>query len=223
MQLLLTSEPAVAISALRTRITAELEASKQVLWVVSGGSNITASIAVMAGLPVPLRRQLTLLLSDERYGEVGHTDSNYQQFMQQGFGSQDARFIPTLRPGLSLESTVAAYAETTQVEFAKADIIISQLGIGTDGHIAGALPGSPAISSQEWVVGYDSPPYKRITMTFPALRHINADYSLVYGSNKRPALERLAQLELEPGEQPAQILKQLPEAYVYNDQLGDPL
>lgn len=222
MQLLLAPDTTVAISALQQRLVTELQAGKHVLWLVSGGSNINATVAVMPQIPVELRDHLTLMLSDERYGAVGHADSNYQQFLDKGFNPGPARFIPTLQSDMSLEATAAAYSETVQAEFAKADIIISQLGIGADGHIAGALPGTVATTSDAWVVGYDSPPYQRITLTFPALKLIDVDYSLVYGPDKQAALTQLQSANLPLAQQPAQILKLLPEAYVYNDQLGDP-
>ena len=221
MQLLLTPDASVAASALQGRLIAELQANHRVVWLVSGGSNIDASVQIMPTIPAKLRPQLTVMLSDERYGPVGHPDSNYQQFVSKGFDVSQVRFIPTLQPGLSLDDTAAAYAGVIQAEFASADIIISQLGIGADGHIAGALPGTVATTSDAWVVGYKSDPYQRITLTFPALRQIQADYSLVYGGDKRTALQGLLRTDMSLSVQPAQILQQLPEAYVYNDQLGD--
>lgn len=221
MRFFLTPDTSIGLTALQSRLTTELQSGKQVLWLVSGGSNIAASVAIMPLLPVDLLDHLTLMLSDERYGPIGHADSNYQQFLEQGFDSGNARFIPTLQNDLSLTATAVAYAEVVQTEFTKADIIIGQLGIGVDGHIAGALPGTIATSGETWVVGYQSNPYQRITMTFPALKQIDADYSLVYGVDKRAVLERLAQQNVALDEQPAQILKQLTEAYIYNDQLGD--
>ncbi len=220
MQLLLTSDTSVAIAALQQRLITELEAGRHVLWLVSGGSNITASVQIMPAISTALRARLTVMLSDERYGPVGHPDSNYQQFLDKGFDGDPAVFIPTLQAGLSLDKTADAYAEVVKTEFSRADIIISQLGVGSDGHIAGALPGTIATTASALVVGYSSNPYQRVTLTFPALQQIDADYSLVYGDDKRPALTRLQDSDLSLTEQPAQILKKLSEAYIYNDQLG---
>jgi len=221
MQFYRTSDTSKAISDLQSRLISELQAGKHVLWMVSGGSNITASVAVMAGISGDLQTNLTIMFSDERYGPVGHADSNYQQMLDAGFLVNGAQFLPVLQEGMSRDETVAAYADLIKLEFDRADIIISQLGIGADGHIAGALPGTIATTSEEWVIGYESPPYQRITMTFPALRQITADYSLVFGDDKANALTQLQNEDLELSEQPAQILKELSEAYVYNDQIGD--
>jgi hypothetical protein len=48
---------------------------------------------------------------------------------------------------------------------------------------------------------------------------VTVAYLLAYGEDKRPALENL-KTELPPNQQPAQILKDIAEAYVYNDQVG---
>ncbi len=221
MQLLLTPDTSVAIAALQQRLSFELEAGRKVLWLVSGGSNIDASVKIMPAIMPALRPKLTIMLSDERYGPIGHADSNYQQFLDKGFACEPAIFIPTLQPGLTLDETANAYAKVVAAEFAQADIIISQLGIGADGHIAGALPGTPATLSEDLVSGYKSDPYERITLTFSALSQINVNYSLVYGADKQTALLNLRDRQLPLTEQPAQILKQLPDAYVYNDQVGD--
>jgi 6-phosphogluconolactonase/glucosamine-6-phosphate isomerase/deaminase len=54
-------------------------------------------------------------------------------------------------------------------------------------------------------------------LTFPALRHITAAYAFAFGNTKQQALSTLKDRSVPPREQPAQILKQLPEAYVYSD------
>ena len=224
MQFILTPDSATAISDLQARLITELTAGKKVLWLVSGGSNIDASVVVMANIEPALQSNLTIMLSDERYGLVAHPDSNFQQLQTKGFTVSGATLLPTLQPGLSLDETAAAYSIVIQQQFSKAEIIISQLGIGADGHIAGILPESLATNSPDaLVVGYQSDPFERITCTFRALQAIDANYSLVYGVDKKDALTRLQQTEVALADQPSQILKQLPEAYVYNDQVGDTL
>ena len=222
MQFILTPDSATAISDLQARLIDELTAGKKVLWLVSGGSNIDASVLIMAGIEPSLKTNLYIMLSDERYGPVGHADSNFQQLQDKGFNMKDATIIPTLQDNLSLDETAFAYAGIIQQYFSEADIVISQLGIGADGHIAGILPGSLAATTTDaLVIGYQSDPFQRITCTFRALQAIDANYSLVYGADKQNALTRLQQTDVALVEQPSQILKQLSEAYVYNDQIGD--
>lgn len=203
---------------LSRRLTQELRENKNVLWLVSGGSNIQSAVKVMAMIPVELQMQLTVLLVDERYGEIGHGDSNHQQLLDAGVNPGDAIFLNVLESGLSLDETIARYKSIAGQAFEEADTVIALMGIGADGHIAGILPNSHAsYESEKYVVGYQADPYTRVTLTFPALRRISAAYVFAYGESKIDALKKLKSEELTLEEQPAQILKDLPEAYVYND------
>lgn len=209
------------IKDLSVRIKAELKAGKKVLWLIGGGSNITASVEVMDTLPEDLTKLLVIFMTDERFGEVGHTHSNSKQLLDGGFQAKEAIFVPMLQPGFSMEETQERYAQALERAVDHADTVIAQSGIGTDGHIAGILPHSSAVKATGWVTGYEAPHYTRMTMTFDALRHIDTAYYMAFGADKADALTRLRDEAVPLDDQPAQILKELPEAYVYNDQIGD--
>lgn len=201
----------------------ELSAGKRVLWLVCGGSNIAAEAAIMQALPADLSENLTVTLTDERYGEIGHKDSNWQQLMEAGFDVKAGKAMPVLI-GTSLKQTVVNYAELARELTAGNDITIALFGIGGDGHIAGILPGSPAArEATALAAGYDSPPYTRLTLTFPALQHIDVAYAMAFGTAKQAALQRLQNEDLPLTEQPSQILKQLPEAALFSNQVGGKL
>lgn len=201
------------------RLIEELEASKNVLWLVPGGSNIPLSASVMRDIPDDLTKNLTVYLTDERYVEVGHPDSNSKQLEDAGFEHKQARVTYVLARGLSLEETAEQYALSIGAAFEAANIVIAQMGIGTDGHICGILPGSKAVDSDKLVVGYVTDTFTRITLTPKALeQYVDAAYAYAFGESKKEALANL--LTGKPlAEQPAQVLKKLPEAYVYNDQI----
>lgn len=207
--------------ALAKRLQTELKKNVPVLWLVCGGSNIPASVEVMKTLPDDATQNLAIMLTDERYGEVGHIHSNAKQLMDKGFASKQAIFVPALVPGHSLQETKIRYEEAVRRAFAHAKVIIAQFGIGADGHIAGILPHSPAAASTDWVAAYETDEHTRITLTFEALRHITAAYAFVFGEEKKPALLQLRDEALDLADEPSQILKELSEAYVYNDQLSD--
>jgi 6-phosphogluconolactonase/glucosamine-6-phosphate isomerase/deaminase len=207
------------IDALGARLKRELKSGKKVLWLVPGGSNIPAAARIMATLPDELTERLAILLTDERYGIPGHKDSNYKQLLAAGFDRKQAMFMPALVEGLNLQETARHYEELVERAFSRADTVIGQFGIGTDGHIAGILPHSPAASSGSLVAGYEAPPYVRLTLTLEALAQLSAAYAFVFGGDKLATLEKLQAEELPLQEQPAQILKHLPEAYIYSDQL----
>jgi 6-phosphogluconolactonase len=206
---------------LRDGLLKELQAGKRVLWLLSGGSNITLTAHIMRDIPKELSSNLTMYMSDERYGPVGHRDSNMQQLLAAGFEPKQATVIPVLRPHLSLEETRQQFEHTITGSFASNDTVIGQLGMGPDGHIAGILPHSPAVTASELVCTYQATEYTRITMTFPALAKLDAAYLYAFGDNKRAALQQLRDETMPPSEQPAQFLKTLPYAVVINDQIGD--
>ena len=222
MEFILTAGREKGVADLAARLTRELAAGKKVLWLVSGGSNVSAGEQVMAGISDELSQRLTIMLADERYGPSGHKDSNWAQLLQAGLDGKRARLLPILEADQTFEQAVDHYNELATRAFADNDSVIAQLGIGGDGHIAGILPGSLACQEQtKLAAGYEAPPLTRLTLTFPALQKISAAYVFAFGNTKRQALSQLRDEQLEPSQQPAQILKQLSEAFIYNDQVGE--
>lgn len=223
MKFILTTGWEDGVADLNQRIVSELAIGKNVLWLVSGGSNIKASVNIMSTIPSNLSRQLSVMLADERYGNVDHANSNWAQLMKAGFKLRKAQLLPVLVEGLNFEETTANYNKLAKWAFADADCVIAQLGIGDDGHIAGILPGSTAANEHtKLAVGYRSKKYDRLTLTFPALQKVTACYAFAFGNTKHQAITTLQSKQLHVAIQPAQILKQVPEAYLYNDQTGDP-
>jgi 6-phosphogluconolactonase/glucosamine-6-phosphate isomerase/deaminase len=222
MKYILTSGWDDGVADLTDRLVRELDGSKRVLWLVSGGSNVPASVSVMLNVPARLSRNLSISLIDERWGKPGHKDSNWQQLLQAGFDGKRASLLPVLRPGSAFKQSIKDFGDLIKRAFDENDIAIGQLGIGADGHIAGILPGSAAAQeSKDLAAGYEAPPLKRLTLTFPALRRLDSAYVFAFGGPKRQTLESLRTRKTGLSEQPAQILKELKEAYVYNDQVGE--
>jgi 6-phosphogluconolactonase/glucosamine-6-phosphate isomerase/deaminase len=222
MKFILTAGWDDGVADLTERLVRELAANRQVLWLTSGGSNLPASVQVMSNIPPNLQSRLTVMLADERYGAVGHDQSNWARLMAAGFQAETAKLLPVLQDGLSLEQTIDRYGQLAEQAFNDNQVVIAQLGIGEDGHIAGILPGSPAAAeTTALVAGYQAQSLTRLTLTFPALKRINTAYAFAFGNTKRQALAELQSQTTALDRQPAQILKQLPEAYVYNDQVGD--
>ncbi|MDB5169433.1 MAG: hypothetical protein JWO41_789 [Candidatus Saccharibacteria bacterium] len=222
MQLIKVPSSEPAITALSERLITELTAGHRVLWLVPGGSGITTIVKIMETIPTPLSNLLTITLSDERYGEPGHDDSNWQQLTAAGFEGKQATLLPVLISGATLEEVTAEFESLLAQAFSTNDIIIAQLGMGSDGHVSGILPGSPATTASGLAAGYVTEQFSRVTTTFHALEQANAAFVLAFGAEKLEALNNLLQ-DIPLADQPAQVLKHLPEAYVYNDQLGEAL
>lgn len=218
MRFIIETNKTVLAGELAGKLRAELQNHKRVIWLVPGGSNISLSAAVIKQIPAEESRKLVIMQTDERFGLIDHPDSNWLQLRQAGFDTKQATAFPVLtNDSFSLEETAVRYAVNIKQEFETADYIFGQFGIGADGHIAGVLPGSEAASSRKLVSGYEAPNFRRITLTFTALKQLSAGYAVVFGAEKQQALENLAHKSLTLREQPAQILKRLPEAAVYND------
>ena len=220
MQFIKTPDPELGTDSLSHRLTEHLANGEKVLWLVSGGSNIPLSVAIMRRLSPSLTANLSILLSDERFGPTGHADSNATQLLTAGFDHKQATILPVLVGILNLSDSLARYESTVRQALSEADYVIGQFGIGNDGHIAGILPNSPAVDGADFVAAYQSDPFLRLTLTAHALKRLSVAFIFAYGASKHQALEQLRDTTLAYAEQPAQILKELPEAYVYNDQVG---
>jgi 6-phosphogluconolactonase len=222
MKLIYTTKNPDSIAPLTKRLLSELEKpGTKVLWLVGGGSNIALSVAVMQALPAEMTANLAVMLTDERYGPVSHPDSNMKQLFDAGFEPKQATVVPVLMPDISLEETAARYEQVIATAFDAATVIIAQFGIGADGHIAGVLPDTPGVASTDAVVGYQSDPFTRVSLTLEALKRSDAAYTFVFGADKKDALEKLTR-DVPLSDEPSQILKQIPESYVYNDQIKEP-
>lgn len=215
------AHPEEAVASLAQVLTEKLRKDEHVLWLLSGGSNIPLAVQAMERIPETLSNRLTIMPADERYGPLEHVDSNVRQLYDAGFAPKYARFVPILI-GKDFEETLHQFADTANRLFGTSSSIIAQLGMGADGHVAGILPNSPAASNEaDLVAGYAGPDYKRLTLTFSALKLVTTAYLFAFGDNKRLALKQLQQDDIPYERQPAQILKTIPSAYVYNDQLEE--
>lgn len=208
-----------AASFLAREISAAIDAGKRVLWCVSGGSAIDA--AVEARKKIKDSTQLIVMQVDERYGEPGHENSNWQRLLDSGFSTNGITYRPMLA-GLSFDETTRRSNEMLAESFEAADVKIGLFGIGNDGHTAGILPDSPAVQSGDLVANFIGPDFQRITMTSKAIARLDMAVAYARGDNKA---EQLALLKREESiaRQPAQALKLAAKAYIYNDYEGDNL
>jgi 6-phosphogluconolactonase/glucosamine-6-phosphate isomerase/deaminase len=195
---------------------------QKVLWLVGGGSGIKVAVAASQILKKQSNlSSLTFTLTDERFGAVGHGDSNWKQLLEAGFSLPGASLRPVL-DGKNIEVTTKLFAEGLKEELDIADYSIGLFGIGTDGHTAGILPNSPAVSSKDYAAFYKTPEFERITMTFDAIKQLDEAVLYAVGEAKKPVLKKLNEA-ISLSEQPAQFLKTLPKLTVYNDQIGEDL
>lgn len=212
------ADPSEAIAALSDQLQQALMQGKKVLWLVSGGSNIQAAAEIMSRISSEQSRQLTIGLIDERYGEIGHTNSNWQALLNAGIDTKQAMLMPILLMGHDRHTTAQHYQAALKQVLSETDIAIGLLGMGEDGHTAGILPHSRATEDTErLVVDYSSDPYERITLSFAGLKKLDVVYLFAFGKNKQAQLDMLQNQNLPLTEQPVQIIKHIHDAYVYNE------
>jgi 6-phosphogluconolactonase len=200
-------------------IGGKLRQGKKVVWLIPGGSAIGVAAAACRQLQGAPLENLTVTLTDERYGEVNHPDSNWRQLYAAGFVLHGATLVPVLH-GSDITATAKQFGTTLKEMFDAADYRIGLFGIGADGHTAGILPHTRAVSETELAHGYDAGTFQRVTMTGPAIARLNEAVVYATGEAKWPVLDQL-ETNLLPDDQPAQFLKQVPIVTIFNDHKGE--
>lgn len=208
-----------AADYIATVIKQHLEADKSVLWLVPGGSSIQVALMVDQLLKHIDLSRLNVTLTDERYGPIGHSDSNWKQLQDGGFRLSGATKIPVLR-GVSMDETIHKYGEVIRSTIAAVDYSIGFFGIGPDGHTAGILPGSPAESAQTSIYGYQAEKFTRITITKSIIASLDEAVVYAVGENKWPIIEALSGT-MERADWPAMSLKKAGKLTLFTDYPGD--
>jgi len=196
-------------------INRELGKGHRVLWFVTGGSSIKIESKIAEKIDKEHKGELVLTLTDERFGDENHPDSNWFQLEKSGFNISNVKIIPFIT-GKSFKDTTIEIREKIKEEFDKADYKIGMFGLGIDGHIAGILPRSEAITSDELICAYYTPQYDRITITFKIISKLDEAILCALGDVKWPMIEKLEK-DLTTEEQPAQILKSVSLLTIFSD------
>lgn len=207
-----------AVSYIAERIRTLLASDKSVLWLVSGGSNIPLQVAVMERIPDSLSKDLTIMPVDERYGPYNHPDSNCAQIRRAGFESKHAECVDILEEGRSADDTVRLLNDFVAREIAIGDYVFATLGMGPDGHTAGILPHSPALSCSDLAMYYKGSDFMRITLCADTIaQHSDEIVLSAFGEEKHDALRKLAGKDDEREIIPAMLLRETPNSTVFND------
>ncbi len=143
----------------------------------------------------------------------------WQQLMEAGFALPGATLVPVLR-GMPLAETAQAWGAEIDGYLRQADYRLALLGVGPDGHTSGVLPHTPATYATEPAFAYDGGKFQRVTTTLPTLARLDEAVVYMAGRAKWPVTEALAAVR-DVHEQPAQIIKVIRRATVFNDFRGD--
>jgi len=201
-------------------ILKQLELGKHVLFFVTGGSSVDVGVKVAQLLRdnprQNLTKNLTIMLTDERYGLLGHQDSNWQQLLEKGFSLPLAKSIPILTED-SPDITTEKFKENLEREFKTAEYKIGLFGVGADGHTSGILPESGAVDSLDLAYSYDTPTFSRITTTLKAIGKLDEVVAWIQGENKWNIIENLKGKDIDIMKQPAQVFKKVPLLTIFTD------
>lgn len=211
MQIFYKSDDSIAIRETALSINTATQNNQDVLWLLSGGSAIKLAAATASLLSDPAR--VTVSLVDERYGEVGHPDSNWQQLIDNGFPF-DFFVIQPVLIGKSIEETVEHFSDILHTD----KTIIALLGMGLDSHTSGILPESIAAYEQlEFAIGYQGPDYMRVSTTPAFLSQIDIGILYVSGAQKHAPLKSFLSQDDDPTKRPVQFLKTATSLIVITD------
>jgi 6-phosphogluconolactonase/glucosamine-6-phosphate isomerase/deaminase len=188
-----------------------------VLWLLSGGSAMEVEVAVADRLGKA--EGIIAMLMDERFGPVGHRDSNWQQLIEKGFADKGIAVIPTLGDW-DIETTTKKFEHQLISSFRSTKYALGLFGLGADGHTAGILPGSPAVGCEDLAINYRAADFERITITTETIRHLDEVVLYARGESKRQALNDFDREE-EWEVMPAQSLWQVPKLTIFNDFRGE--
>ncbi len=197
-----------------------MSGGQRVLVLVSGGSAIPYEAEILQQLAKP-ETLVGIVPVDERYGEMGHADSNIAQLRLSLPLDTTLPLVDVLEGQTEMQQATKHYAEVVSDVASKADSVIAIMGLGQDGHTAGILPHSPAITAEETVIAYDWSDYQRMTLGVPFLRNIDKVFVIAYGEAKQNALQRLHINTEQLEDLPAKLLYDIPDVTIYNDYINE--
>lgn len=194
----------------------------KVLWLIPGGSAAKIAVNIADRLRESSNlNNLTVSLTDERFGPINHSDSNWKLLMDLGFKLPNARMLPVLDGG-SLEQTAEHYSLFLNQALANCDYSLALAGIGADGHIFGILPHSPAINFNKDICAYQGDDFSRITLTEQFIKRLDEVVIYTVGTQKQLTLDKI-DTDISVDKQPAQLLKNVKKAIIFNDYKGESL
>lgn len=202
--------------SIAAKISDRLKEGRNVVWFVSGGSNIPLAVAVRELLNIPPGVLLHVCLVDERYGKIGHHNSNWQALADAGFNFTGCKLHPILLDKLDADQTAHQYSESINMILDNSSYAIGVFGLGEDGHTAGLLPFNPLMNSTNIFGAYRAKDYSRISATPLLITLLDEVVLFVWDKGKQHALEEVL-LEGSIDQVPGRILKDAKKFTVYTN------
>lgn len=209
-----------AAKYLANELSSPTSQGKDVLWLISGGSSIEVAVAAAAELELPESKRITIAQVDERYVPPGSSEENWQQLINAGLNPANFKQTVSMLSSGSQPTAIAEnYSRLLKQFFSQAAVAIGLFGIGSDGHTAGIKPTEQKtfkrFRGSELVHGYQADDFQRITVTEAVIKQLDSVVAYACGDDKRAVVNQL-NVDLPAHTQPAQLLKSVPTAVVFN-------
>lgn len=198
------------------KIINHLDKGERVLWLLSGGSSLLIAIETSKKLAGINLSRLFVTMTDERYGEIGHSNENWQHLINAGLDLPGANLYRPLI-GKNIEQTTEKFNDWLADKLQNTDYKFGIFGIGNDGHTAGIKPRSTAVTSTNLATFLIGDDFERITITFNTIMQIDEGVIQVSGKDKKSVIKDITNKTLPLHDQPAQILKIIPGIVLYTN------
>lgn len=212
---------AALAAALAARLAADLAAAlaakERVLLAVPGGTSPAPVFTALAQAPLDWAR-VDLILSDERWVPESSPRSNaalLRAHLCQGPAAA-ARFLPYVEDAGKAPEAALPRLTAQIVPLLPVDVLL--LGMGADRHIASLFPGAEGLAA---ALAPDAAPLAvlraeaagepRLSLTAPVLQNAAQVHLLIFGDDKRAALEKAS----GQGAETAPVTLVLPKAQVH--------
>ena len=187
---------AVGAAHIAAVLLAAVEARGRASVAYSGGSNAAPLFAALADVDVPWAA-VDVLQVDERVAPEGDAERNLTALRrclldQAALPPERLHTMPV--EAADLDAAADAYADVLcDVAGRPPRLDLVHLGIGTDGHTASLVPGSPLLAATSKLVGVTEPyrGRRRMTLTLPVLSQARQVLWYVSGADKAPIVRRL--------------------------------
>jgi 6-phosphogluconolactonase/glucosamine-6-phosphate isomerase/deaminase len=216
MEYLYTTDSQPIVDYTTEQLLIHLDKGEKVVWLLSGGSAIDTQILIAQHLEGRDLTHLSVSLTDERFGPVGHPDENWKQLLDRGLVLTGADLYRPLI-GQDSDTTNRAFGVWLESYLTDADYVLGMFGMGEDGHTAGIKPGSIAVSAEGWSIEYPWDDFDRMTMTFSAIKAIDQAVIRIMGEDKFPTVHSLLTEDIPLEKQPVQIFKHVKQGILFTD------
>lgn len=207
-----TAEKAIDLAAAKLANSLEnaLSSNKKILLLLSGGSNLKILDQIPKGLLD--NKNITIYVLDERFSSDPSLN-NSLQIKEKGININLT--VPTDQE--SLQDFTSRFNNELRLWLDQNPVgeVISTLGMGPDGHMAGISPMpedqkkfDETFNQDKLVIGYTGnlSPAERVTVSPAFLARINLFIALIAGESKREAFKHFVNRNTKPNVHPIQLL-----------------